>query len=57
MGFSRRECWSGWPFPPPGDFPDPGVKSKSPALGGGGDSFRLNHQGIPRDIMQKQISL
>jgi len=57
MGFSRRECWSGWPFPPPGDFPDPGVKSKSPALGGGGDSFRLNNQGIPRDIMQKQISL
>ena len=23
MGFSRRECWSGLPCPPPGDLPDP----------------------------------
>ena len=26
MGFSRQEDWSGLPFPPPGDLPDPGVK-------------------------------
>ena len=26
MGFSRQEYWSGLPFPPPGDLPDPGVK-------------------------------
>ena len=32
MGFSRQECWSGLPFPSPGDFPDPGIKSRSPAL-------------------------
>ena len=24
-GFSRQEYWSGLPFPPPGDFPDPGI--------------------------------
>ena len=24
--------WSGLPFPPPGDLPDPGVKPRSPAL-------------------------
>ena len=24
MGFSRQECWSGLPFPSPGDLPDPG---------------------------------
>ena len=24
MGFSRQEHWSGWPFPPPGDLPNPG---------------------------------
>ena len=24
MGFSRQEYWSGLPFPPPGDLPDPG---------------------------------
>ena len=26
MGFSRQECWSGLPFPLPGDIPDPGVE-------------------------------
>ena len=32
MEFSRQEYWSGLPFPSPGDLPDPGIKSKSPAL-------------------------
>ena len=31
-GFSRQEYWSGWPCPPPGDLPDPGIKAGSPAL-------------------------
>ena len=38
MGFCRPEYWSGLPFPPPGDLPDPGIKpasSASPALAGG----------------------
>ena len=38
LGFSRQECWSGVPFPPPGDLPDPGIKPVSPtsaALAGG----------------------
>ena len=26
MRFSRQENWSGLPFPPPGDLPDPGAK-------------------------------
>ena len=30
MRFSRPEYWSGLPFPPPGDFPDPGIKFESP---------------------------
>jgi len=25
MGFSRQEYQSGWPYPPPGDLPDPGI--------------------------------
>ena len=25
------QCWSGLPFPPAGDLPDPGVKPMSPA--------------------------
>ena len=29
--FSRREYWSGFPFPPPEDLPDPGVKPEYPA--------------------------
>ena len=32
MGFPRQEYWSGLPFPPPGDLPDPGIKPGSPAL-------------------------
>ena len=35
MGFSRQECWSGLPCPPPGDLPDPGnepASLMSPAL-------------------------
>ena len=30
MGFPRQEYWSGWPFPPPGDLPNPGVEPTSP---------------------------
>ena len=32
MGFSRQEHWSGLPFPPSGDLPDPGTEPVSPAL-------------------------
>jgi len=38
MGFSRQEYWSGLPCPPPGEFPDTGIKptsSVSPTLAGG----------------------
>ena len=37
-GILRQECWSGLPFPPPGDLPDPGIELASlasPALAGG----------------------
>ena len=36
-GFSRQEYWSGLPFPPPRDLPDPGIKPASlasPAVAG-----------------------
>ena len=32
MEFSRQECWSGLPFPSPGDLPDPGIEHGSPEL-------------------------
>ena len=35
MGFSGQEYCNGLPFPPPGDFPSPGIEPESPALAGG----------------------
>ena len=32
MGFSRREYWSGLPFPSSGDLPDPGIEPTSQAF-------------------------
>ena len=29
MRFSSQEYWSGWPFPSPGDLPDPEIKPTS----------------------------
>ena len=37
MGFSKQKYWSGLPFPPPRDLPNPGIKPTSlasPALAG-----------------------
>ena len=33
-GISRQECWSGLPFPPPGDVPYPEIEPSSPTLAG-----------------------
>ena len=32
MGFLRQEHWSGLPFPPPGDLPNPGIEPTSPVF-------------------------
>ena len=32
MKFPRQEYWSGLPFPPPDDLPDPGIKPVCPAF-------------------------
>ena len=45
--FSRHEYWSGLPFPPPGDLPDPGIKPESPALQA--DSLLNEPQESPRN--------
>ena len=34
-GISQQEYWTGLPFSPPGDLPDPGSQPKSPALADG----------------------
>ena len=35
MGFPRQEYWSGLPFPPSVNLPDPGIESTSPILTSG----------------------
>ena len=48
MGFSWQEYWSGLPFPPPGDLPDPGIQPTalmSPAFQA--DSLPLSYWGSP----------
>ena len=38
IGFFRQEYWSGFPFLPPGDLPNPGIETASlatPALASG----------------------
>ena len=50
MEFSRQEYWNGWPFPSPGDLPNPGIKPVSlvsPALAG--KFFTSWATGKPRD--------
>ena len=46
MGFSQQEYWSGLPFPPPGDLPDPGIEPVSPASSAlQADFLPLSHWG------------
>ena len=42
MGFSRQEHWSGWPFPSPGNRPNPGIKLHCRQI-----LHHLSHQGSP----------
>ena len=45
LGFSRQEYWSGLPYLPPGDLPNPGIEPGSPALQA--DSLPLSRQQKP----------
>ena len=50
--FSSQGYWSGLPFPPPGDLPDPGIKPVSlacPALAGG--FFTVEPPGKPIHLL------
>ena len=58
MGSFRQEYQSGLPFPPPGDFSDPGIKPpsfESPALAG--RFFSTEPPGKPRDALINLKSL
>ena len=47
MEFSRPEYWSGYPFPSPGDLPNPGIKPRSPSFQE--DSLPAELQGRPKN--------
>ena len=51
IGFSRQEYWSGLPFPPPGDLPNPGVEPRSPTLQA--DALLSEPPGKPHTIVYR----
>ena len=50
MGFLRQEYWSGLPFPPPRDIPDPEAEPMTSALAG--DSLPLS----PREAVRSFVT-
>ena len=53
MAFFRQEYWSGLPFPSPGELPDPGIKTSSPAsLALAGGFFTTEPPGPLRSPLQ-----
>ena len=55
MEFPRPEYWSGLPFPSPGDLPNPGIESRSPALQA--DSLLSEPPGKPNNTGVGSLSL
>ena len=55
MEFSRQEYWSGLSCSPPGDLPNPGIESRSPALQS--DSIPSELPGKPKNTGVGNISL
>ena len=55
MGFSRQECWSGLPFPSPGDLPNPGIEPGSPALQA--DALLSEPPGKPNFFFSMQLPI
>jgi len=55
MEFYRPEYWRGQPFPSPGDLPNPGIESRSPALQV--DSLPAEPQGKPKNTGVGSLSL
>ena len=53
MGFSRKECQSGLPFPSSGYLPDPGIEPGSPAFQA--DSLRT--EGSPRGGIKQEFGI
>ena len=55
MEFSMPKCWSGQPFPSPGDLPNPGIEPRSPTLHT--DSLPAEPPGKPKSTGVGSLSL
>ena len=53
--FSRPGYWNGYPFPSPGDLPNPGIKPRSPTLQA--DPLPDEPQGKPKNTGVGSLSL
>ena len=53
LGFPRQEYWSGFPFPPPEDLPNPGLNTHLNLLHGQTDSLTPSHLGSPNISIEK----
>ena len=59
MRFSRQEYYSGLPFPPPGDLPDPGIEpgqgrwAEAEAGSGQGSAAPSHAHGHPGGVLRK----
>ena len=53
MGSSRKEHWSGFPFPSPGDLPTSGIEPGSPALQA--DSLPSEPPGKPLGVLKGPV--
>ena len=55
MEFSKPEHWSGWPFPSPGDLPNPRSEPRSPTVQA--DSLPAEPPGKPSLCLSDSVSL
>ena len=55
MEFFRQEHWSGFPYLPPGDLPDPGIEPASPALQV--DSLPAEPSGKPTSLTRPKAAV
>ena len=55
MGFSRQEYWSGLPFPPPRDLPDPRIEPPSPEALALASRFFTTEPREARLLLQKSL--